>query len=58
MGNEEIANELKIINKKLMRIEGVMSRIKKDLEEIEMEARFMQVELGVDDAFRRWGGNV
>ena len=57
MGNET-EEELKNINKKLMMIDKVLGRISKDLEEIEMEARFMQVELGVDDAFRKWGGNV
>lgn len=50
--------ELKQINKKMNRIDGMLKILSKEIEQVEMDTRFLQIEIDADEKFNRWSGNV
>lgn len=50
--------ELKQINQKMNKVDRMLKILSKEIEQVEMDTRFLQIEIDADEKFNRWSGNV
>lgn len=55
-GSMSFDQEMQAINKILKEVDEKMSVVSKAVEEVEIETKLLSVE--IEDAFKKWGGNV
>lgn len=50
--------ELKQINQKMNKVDRMLKILSKEIEQVEMDTRFLQIEIDADEKFNKWSGNV